>query len=188
MTSIPLLESNTQLNIPHVGMRDATCLAGGYIFNCRVTSSTPNQKFSQEYTPTLGMNIRSVIIGEDYWEDAISITPLQRNAAIAQWWLDNCCKKIINFIKRAKDKEEDIAYAFIWWLTTNPEYIQVDGWDCTAWSSIGQNILHNIINKNITFKQAPGIETIPRPRVYTPPHNVPPYQLPPPLSRPTTVS
>lgn len=157
MTTIPALQSKTQINIPGVGERDAKCLAGGYVFNCRVPSQDPSPKFSDAYEPTKGIAISSVIIGQDGWVGHVDITPDQRNAAIAQWWLDNCFQTIRKVLEKITDAEEDIANAFGWWLS-NKDFIQVDGWERDVWRGFAMDILNKVTKNDKTFRQAAGID------------------------------
>lgn len=153
-TTIPLLQSKTKVFIPGVGERFAECLAGGYVFNCRVPSDpTPT---SREYKPTVGICISSVIVGQNGWVKHTEITPDQRNAAIAQWWLDNCFPTIRKVLEQMTDAEEDIANAYGWWLS-NKNFIQVDGWERDVWRDFAVDILNKVTEKHMTFRQAAGI-------------------------------
>ena len=158
MTTIPALQSNTQVNIPGIGERDAKCLAAGYVFNCRVPSQDPSPKFTEAYEPTKGIAISSVIIGRDGWVGHVDISPSQRNAAIAQWWLDNCFLTIRKVLENITDAEEDIANAFGWWLSSDTKFIQVDGWERDVWRGFAVDILNKVTKNGQTFRQAAGID------------------------------
>tara|TARA_Y100001958_G_scaffold118574_3_gene85633 strand:- start:4143 stop:4664 length:522 start_codon:yes stop_codon:yes gene_type:complete len=173
MTIIPVLQNTTQVNIPGIGECDAKCLAGGYVFHCRVPSHNPVPPLSSAYKPTM------------------AITPNQRNAAIAQWWLDNCFPIIRHVCKNMTDTEEDTANAFGWWLSAEARFIQVDGWERDVWRGFAVDILDDVKNNHVTFKQATGIDqrTPVRPRLCWPPHFTPPPALqPPPLKRSAVIS
>ena len=156
-TTIPILQSKTRVFIPGVGERYAECLAGGYVFNCCVPSDSPPP--SNEYKPTLGIRISTVIVGQNGWVPvlrAIDITPDQRNAAIAQWWLDNCFPTIRKVLEQMTDAEEDIANAFGWWLS-NKKFIQVGGWERDVWRGFAMDILNKVTENHMTFHNAAGI-------------------------------
>jgi len=157
-TTIPVLRSDTQVNIPGVGMRDAKCLAGGYVFQCRVPSLAPVPKFSEAYKPTKGIHISTMVTGPDGWHDLVHIGPQQRNAAIAQWWLDNCFPTIRRVLDGITDAEVDVANAFGWWLSTDPRFIQVTGWERNVWRDFAVDILNDVKENNVTFRQAAGID------------------------------
>jgi hypothetical protein len=192
MDTIPVLQSTTQVNIPGIGKRDAKCLAGGYVFHCRDPSNNPEPPFSSEYKPTIGINITTMMFSpESSLQEIVSITPNQRNAAIAQWWLDNCFPTISRTLTNITDTEEDTANAFWWWLSEDARFIQVDGWERDVWRGFAVDILADIQNNHVTFRQATGIEmrTPPRPRLSAPPHfTTTSTLLPPPLRRPTMAS
>jgi len=156
-TTIPALHSKTQVHIPGIGERDAKCLAGGYVFNCRVPSYAPPPK-TEAYEPTRGIKISSMITGQGGWVDHVDITPDQRNAAIAQWWLDNCFPTIRKVLEKITDAEEDIANAFGWWLSSDTKFIQVGGWERDVWRGFAVDILNNVKKNGTTFRHASGID------------------------------
>lgn len=192
MATIPVLQSTTQVNIPGIGNRDAKCLAGGYVFHCRVPSNNPVPPFSSEYKPTMGIKITTMMFSpESSLQEIVAITPRQRNAAIAQWWLDNCFPNIRHVCKNMTDAEEDTANAFGWWLSAEAKFIQVDGWEREVWRGFAVDILDDIQKNHVTFKQAAGLamRTPPRPRLSCPPHFATTFTPPPPpLKRPTMAS
>lgn len=188
MTTIPALQSTTQVHIPGVGTRDAECLAGGFVFNCRVPSHEPLPKFTNAYKSTKGVAITSVMVGQDGWVRHIDISPSQRNAAIVQWWLDNCFPTIKKVLENITDAEEDIANAFGWWLSSDMKFIQVPGWERNIWRGIALDILNKVTKNKITFRQAAGIDKIPRPHLHCSSPDIPTPELPPPLSRATVDS
>jgi len=189
MTTIPALQSKTQVNIPGIGERDAKCLAGGYVMKCRVPSNAPVPKFSHAYNPTKGITINTFEFGQEgSIREIVSITPNQRNAAIAQWWLDNCFATISHVCEKMTTSDEDTANAFGWWLSADARFIQVDGWDRDVWVRIAMGILGDIQKNHVTFRQATGIEmrTLFLPRLSCPPHLA--TTPSPPLKRPTMSS
>ena len=192
MATIPVLQSTTQVNIPGIGERDAKCLAGGYVLHCRVPSNNPVPPFSPAYKPTIGIKITSMMFGpESSLQEIVAITPNQRNAAIAQWWLDNCFPTIRHVCENMTDAQEDTANAFGWWLSAEARFIQVDGWERDVWRGFAVDILDDIQKNHVTFKQATGIDqrTPVRPRLCCPPHFTPPPALqPPPLKRSAAIS
>ena len=49
MTSIPIIQSETQINIPGIGLRNEKCLADGYVFHCKEPSNAPIPKLTHCY-------------------------------------------------------------------------------------------------------------------------------------------
>ena len=165
MTTIPVLHSNTQVHIPGVGDRDAKCLAGGYVALCKVPTNEPASELSEGYNPTRGIKISTMMTGPDGWVELTTIGPDQRNAAIAQWWLDNCWPAMQSIMEGFPDNRADTANGFGWWLTcTTPRVIQVDGWARDTWRGFASDILADVEKNRITFRQAAGIDYRPETR------------------------
>ena len=163
MSTIPVLHSDTQVYIPGVGNRDAKCLAEGYVALCHVPANEPAPKFSNAYEPTRGITISTMLMGRDsrgevFCEKLVTIGPDQRNAAIAQWWLDNCFQNIKSIMQGFTGSEADIANGFGWWLSTDSRFIQVDRWARDTWHGFAVDILNNVEKKGMTFTQAAGID------------------------------
>lgn len=133
MAKILILQSNTMITIPGVGDRAAQYVAGGD--GCSVPA-----------------------IGDRDGKCSVTISPSQRNAAVASWWLENCYSHIKGVTMDMTDKEEDTGNAFGWWLS-KPDFIKVDGWDRLAWLSIAAKIHDDIIDNGVTFRQATGIDS-----------------------------
>ena len=161
-TTIPVLHSDTKVLIPGIGERNAQCLAKGYVSMCHVPANEPEHKFSEAYEPTRGITISTMLMGRDsrgevFCEKLVTIGPDQRNAAISQWWLDNCFTVIKRVMTEVADGQSDIANAFGWWLSADSKFIQVDRWARDTWRGFAVDILDNVEKKGMTFKQAVGL-------------------------------
>ena len=152
MAKILVFQSDTMITIPGVGRRAAKYVANGCA--CSVTGRTTDDP----YKPTLGGTIGTMVVSNGKWSGGMNISPSQRNAAVASWWLENCYFQIKGVTKDMTDKEEDTGNAFGWWLS-KPEFIKVDGWNRLAWLSIAAKIHDDIIENGVTFRQATGIDS-----------------------------
>ena len=110
--------------------------------------------------PGLGTRAARYVVGDldGKCSGSVTISPSQRNAAVASWWLENCYSQIKGVTMDMTDREEDTGNAFGWWLS-KPEFIKVGGWDRLAWLSIAAKIHDDIINNGVTFRQATGIDS-----------------------------